>query len=121
MGAGPNSEGMSTPSDYQDTHQEGRGEEDGGRRVDTPAIKSTEIISVRSDSDSDSDDIQCGLCEHPIIHCSCQPLSIHARLVPTTDAVGGSAVPAFPLRHAGPTIVLHDWTQAEDLNDDTLN
>ena len=88
----------------------------------TPHPKSTTIITIGSDTDDDDDDdIRCGQCENPIAYCHCEPLPVRARVVPIANTNRGSATPAFPGRDARGTVVLHDWTQAEDLNDDDLN
>ena len=44
-----------------------------------------------------------------------------AHVVLITNTNRGGAAPAFPGRNARGTVILHDWTQAEDLNDDDLN
>ena len=88
----------------------------------TPHPKSTTIITIGSDTDDDDDDdIRCGQCENPIAYCHCKPLPMRARVVPIANTNRGGAAPAFPGRNARGTVVLHDWTQAEDLNDDDLN
>ena len=77
---------------------------------------------IGSDTDNDdNDDIRCGQCEDPIAYCHCKPLPMRPCLVPTTNANCGGAAPAFPRQNAWGMVVLHDWTQAEDLNDDNLN
>jgi hypothetical protein len=88
----------------------------------TPLPKSPITITIGSHTDDDDDDdIRCGQCEDPIAYCHCEPLPVRARVVPITNANRGGATPAFPGRNARGTVVLHDWTQAEDLNDDDLN
>ena len=46
---------------------------------------------------------------------------MRARVVPIANTNRGGAAPAFPRRNDRGTVILHDWTQAEDLNDDDLN
>ena len=88
----------------------------------TPHPKPPITITIGSDTDDDDDDdIRCGQCEDPIAYCHCKPLPMRARVVPIANTIGGGAAPAFPRRNARGTVVLHDWTQAEDLNDDDLN
>ena len=88
----------------------------------TPHPKSSTIIMIGSNTDDDDDDdIRCGQCEDPIAYCHCKPLPMCPHMVPTTNTNRGSATPAFPRRNAWGTVVLHDWTQAEDLNNDNLN
>ena len=43
------------------------------------------------------------------------------RVVPIANTNRGGITPAFPRRNARGTVILHDWTQAEDLKDDDLN
>ena len=88
----------------------------------TPHPKSSTALTFRSDTDDDDDDdIRCGQCEDPIAYCHCEPLPVRARVVPIANTNRGRAAPAFPGRQARGTVVLHDWTQAEDLNNDDLN
>ena len=88
----------------------------------TPHPKSTTTIAFGSDTnDDDDDDIRCGQCEDPIAYCHCEPLPVRPRVVPIANTNRGGAAPAFPRRSARGTVILHDWTQAEDLNDDELN
>ena len=85
----------------------------------TPLPKSTPTITVGSDTDDDN--IQCGKCDDPIAYCHCEPLPVRTRVVSIANTNCGGAVPAFPRRNAQGTVVLHDWTQAEDLDDNDLN
>ena len=87
----------------------------------TPHPKSSTAITFGSNTDDDDDDIHCGQCKDPIAYCHCQPLPVRPRVVPIANTNRGGATPAFPRRNARGTVVLHDWTQAEDLNDDDLN
>ena len=86
-----------------------------------PHPESTPVITIRSDTDTDDDDIRCGQCEDPIAYCHCEPLPVRTRVVLVANTNRGSATPAFPRRDTRGTVVLHDWTQAEDLNNDDLN
>ena len=123
MGPGPNGESKGTSSHDEDPHTTSGGEEVPRGRVGTPHPKSTTVITIRSDTDDDDDDddIRCGQCEDPIAYCHCEPLPMRPRLVPIANTNSGGAAPAFPRRNARGTVVLHDWTQAKDLNDDDLN
>ena len=119
MGSG--SDGMSqgaTPHN-KDSHTTNSREEVPRGRMGTPLPKSTPATFVGSNTDDD--DIRCGQCDSPIAYCHCEPLPVRTRVVLTTDTNRKSATPAFPRRDARGTVILHDWTQAEDLNDDDLN
>ena len=88
----------------------------------TPHPESTTVITLGANTDDDDDDdIRCGQCEDPIAYCHCEPLPVRARVVPIANTNHGGATPAFPRRTKWGTVILHDWTQAEDLNDDDLN
>ena len=121
---GPGSDGVSqgTPSHHTNTNTTSGGEEVQGGRVGTPHPKSSTALTFGSNTDdNDNDNIRCGQCEDPIAYCHCEPLPVRARVVPIANTNRGGAAPAFPRRNARGTVVLHDWTQAEDLNDDDLN
>ena len=122
MGPGSPSESQGAPSHDEDPNTTSGGKEVSGGRVGTPHPKSPTIITIGSNTDDDDDDdIRCGQCEDPIAYCHCKPLPVRARVVPVTNTNRGGAAPAFPGRNARGTVVLHDWAQAEDLNDDDLN
>ena len=88
----------------------------------TPLPKSSTALTFGSNTDDDdNDDIRCGQCEDPIAYCHCEPLPVRTRMVPIANTNRGGAAPAFPRRDTRGTVILHDWTQAEDLNDDDLN
>ena len=121
---GPGSDGasQSTPSDHKNTNTTSGGEEVQGGRMGTPHPKSSTALTFGSNTDDDDDDdIRCGQCEDPIAYCHCEPLPMRARVVPIANTNRRGAAPAFPGRSARGTVVLHDWTQAEDLEDDDLN
>ena len=84
----------------------------------TPHPKSTTTQTIGSDTD---EDIRCGQCDDPIAYCHCEPLPVRTRVVSVTNTNHTGAAPAFPRRSARGTVILHDWTQAEDLHDDDLN
>ena len=122
MGSGSSSPSQGPPSHDEDPDTTSNREEVQGGRMGTPHPKSTTVITIGSDTDNDNDnDIHCGQCEDPIAYCHCQPLPMRPRMVSTADTDCGGATPAFPQRNAWGTVILHDWTQAEDLNDDDLN
>ena len=122
VGTGPGGSSQGAPSHDEDPDTTSGGEEVQGGRVGTPHPKSTKVITLGSDTnDDDDDDIRCGQCEDPIAYCHCEPLPVRVRMVPIANTNCGGAAPAFPQRSAQGTVVLHDWTQAEDLNDDKLN
>ena len=119
VGAGSDGASQGAPSHDPNSDTTSGGEKVQGGRVGTPHPKSPIIVAIGSDTDDD--DIRCGQCEDPIAYCHCEPLPVRVRVVPTTNANRGGATPAFPRRNSRGTVVLHDWTQAEDLNDDDLN
>ena len=121
MGTGSDGASQSAPPHDADSNPASGGEEVQGGRMGTPHPKPPITITLGSDTDDDDDDIRCGQCEDPIAYCHCEPLPVRARVVPTTNTNRGGAAPAFPGRNARGTVILHDWTQAEDLNDDDLN
>ena len=122
MGAGSDGTGQGTPPYDTNPDPASGGEEVQGGRMGTPHPKSPIAITIGSNTDDDDDDdIRCGQCEDPIAYCHCEPLPVRARVVPIADTNRGGAAPAFPRRNARGTVILHDWTQAEDLNDDELN
>ena len=121
MGAGSDGVSQSAPPHDKDPDTTSGGEEVLGGRVGTPHPKSPTAITFRSNTDDDDDDIRCRQCEDPIAYCHCQPLPMRPRVVPIANTNRGGAAPAFPRRNARGTVVLHDWTQAEDLEDDDLN
>ena len=88
----------------------------------TPHPKSSIAITIGSHTDDDDDNnICCRQCEDPIAYCHCEPLPVRAHVVPITNTNRGGAAPAFPRRNTWGTVILHDWTQAEDLNNNDLN
>ena len=123
-GVGTRPDGASqgaSPHNEDSNKASGGGEVQGGR-MGTPHPKSSTAITFGTDTDDDDDDdIRCGKCEDPIAYCHCEPLPVRARVVPIANTNRGGAAPAFPRRNARGTVILHDWTQAEDLNDDDLN
>ena len=122
VGTGSNGASPGAPSHDEDPNTTSGGEAVQGGRMGTPHPKSSIAITIGSHTDDDDDDdIRCGQCEDPIAYCHCEPLPVRARVVPIANTIGGGAAPAFPRRNARGTVVLHDWTQAEDLNDDDLN
>ena len=122
VGAGPDGTSQSASPHNKDSDTTSGGEEVPGGRMGTPHPESSTAIIFGSDTDDDDDDdIRCGLCEDPIAYCHCKPLPMRPRLVPTANTNRGGATPAFPRRNARGTVILHDWTQAEDLNDNDLN
>ena len=122
VGAGSDGASLSAPPHDEDPDMTSGREEVQGGRVGTPHLKSSTAITFGTNTDDDDDDdIRCGQCEDPIAYCHCEPLPVRARVVPIANTIGGGAAPAFPRRNARGTVILHDWTQAEDLNDDDLN
>ena len=119
MGSGPSSVGQGTSPNNQGPDTTSDREEVPRGRVGTPHPKSTPADI--NGSDTDDDDIHCGQCEDPIAYCHCEPLPVRTCMVSITNTNCGGAAPAFPRRNARGTVILHDWTQAEDLNDDDLN
>ena len=122
VGAGPDGAGQSASPHNEDQNMTSGGEEVSGGRVGTPHPKSSTAITFGSNTDDDNnDDIRCGQCEDPIAYCHCQPLPMRPRVVPIANTNRGGATPAFPRRNVRGTVILHDWTQAKDLEDDDLN
>ena len=122
VGTGLDGSSQGAPSHDENPDTTSGGEEVPRGRVGTPHPKSTTVITLGSDTnDDDDDDICCRQCEDPIAYCHCEPLPMRARVVPIANTNRGGAAPAFPRRSARGTVILHDWTQAEDLNDDDLN
>ena len=122
VGAGSDGASQSAPSHDTNSNTTSSGKEVQRGRMGTPHPKPPITITIGSHTDDDDDDnIRCGQCEDPIAYCHCEPLPVRARVVPVADTIGAGATPAFPRRSARGTVVLHDWTQAEDLNDDNLN
>ena len=122
MGTGSDGVSQGTPPHDTNSNTTSGGEEVQGGRVGTPHPKSSTAITFGSNTDDDDDDdIGCGQCEDPIAYCHCEPLPVRARVVPIANTNRGGAAPAFPRRDTRGTVVLHDWTQAEDLNDNDLN
>ena len=119
VGAGPDGKSQGASPNDKDPNTTSGGEEIPGGRMGTPYPEPSTAITFGSDTDDN--DIRCGQCEDPIAYCHCQPLPMRPSLVPIANTNCGGAAPAFPRRNAQGTVILHDWTQAEDLNDDDLN
>ena len=120
MGSGSDSTSQGASSHNQDLNTTSSGEEVSRRQMGMPLPKSTLATTIRSDTD-DNNNICCGQCDNPIMYCHCEPLPVHTHVVLVANTNRGGAAPAFPRRTIRGTVVLHDWTQAEDLNDDDLN
>ena len=123
VGAGLNGTSQGAPSYDENLNTTSGGEEVPGGRMGTPHPKSSTAITFRSNTDDNNNDnnIRCGQCEDPIAYCHCKPLPMRPHVVPIANTNRGGAALAFPRRNAQGTVILHDWTQAEDLNDDDLN
>ena len=119
VGPGLGGKGEGAPSNDANLDTTGSGEEVLRGRVGTPHPKSPSANTFGSDTDDN--DIRCGLCDDPIAYCHCEPLPVRTCVVSVTNTNRGGTAPAFPRRDAWGTVILHDWTQAEDLNDNDLN